>query len=80
MRRLFSSSDDRDKLPEVESEDSVFQVFERVTKKSPTFSETFARQIEIDRKRVELKEIRKRYRSIAEAEADAATASLDRDS
>ena len=44
LHRLFSSCDDNDKLPEVEPQDSVSQVWERGSKISPTSSKMLARQ------------------------------------
>ena len=72
--RLFRGSDENDELPEVEPEDSVSQVSERVSKISTASSKMLARQIEIDRKRVELKAIRERDLAMAEADAVAAVA------
>ena len=79
MHRLFRGSDENDELPEVEPEDSVSQVSERVSKISTASSKMLARQIEIDRKRVELKAIRERDRAMAEADAAAAKAKADAD-
>ena len=74
MHRLFRGSDENDKLPKVEPENSVSQVSERVSKISTASSKMLARKIEIDRKRVELKAIRERDRAMAEADAAAAAA------
>ena len=74
MYRLFRGSDENDELPEVELEDSVSQVSERVSKISTASSKMLARQIEIDRKRIELKAIRERDLAMAEADAAAAAA------
>ena len=77
MHRLFRGSDENDKLPEVEPEDSVSQALERVSKISTASSKLLARQIEIDRKRVELQAIREK--DLATAEANAAAAKADAD-
>ena len=74
MHRLFRGSDENDELPEVEPEDSVSQVSKRVSKISTASSKMLARQIEIDRKRVELKAIRERDLAMAEADVAAAAA------